>query len=396
MRIGDIYFRQMDKPDRDYAKAVHAQEEYRRMLTDYPDSTLVPDAKQRLREVQEVMATRESSIGAFYSTHSNWPATIARYQTVVDSYPQFSHMDDVLVGLGDAYEAEARYVRTLKLPEAGKARLEKNYDDLAAAAYRAVVMDHAASPHVEDARDRLAAMNLPIPAPTPEQMAASAALENSRKQYRLQDRLSLLILHKPDVVSAATYGEPPLTDAKPTLAPQVYKQILSDFNGALNPNAVPVAKAADAAAPAADGATAAAPDTAAPAAPLAFQEVPAAGMGDNNGSSVMTNAPGSSTPTRSAGGATNSMGVEILSPTSNPPADTGGLKAVGPVNNTPLPAVEKAGPAPDAINDIPAGAAPAGQTPNANGKNGKPDFDKGDESSSKHKKKKGLGKLNPF
>src|ERR1700676_5199058 len=60
MRIGDIYFRQMDKPDRDYAKAVHAQEEYRRMSTDYPDSTLVPDAKQRLREVQEVLASREA------------------------------------------------------------------------------------------------------------------------------------------------------------------------------------------------------------------------------------------------------------------------------------------------------------------------------------------------
>jgi outer membrane protein assembly factor BamD len=153
MRIGDIYFRQMDKPDRDYAKAVHAEEEYRRMLTDYPDSVLVPDARQRLREVQEVMATREAEIGAFYSTHANWPATIARYQTVVDTYPQYSHMDDVLVGLGDAYEAEARYVRTLKLPEAGKARLEKTYDDQAAAAYRKVVLEHAASPHVEDARD---------------------------------------------------------------------------------------------------------------------------------------------------------------------------------------------------------------------------------------------------
>ena len=117
MRIGDIYFRQMDKPDRDYAKAVHAQEEYRRMLTDYPDSTLVPDAKQRLREVQEVMATRESEVAAFYATHNNYAAVIARYQTVVDTYPQYSHMDDVLVGLGDAYETEARYVRSLKLPE---------------------------------------------------------------------------------------------------------------------------------------------------------------------------------------------------------------------------------------------------------------------------------------
>ena len=64
MRVGDIYFRQMDKPDRDYSKAMHAEEEYRLMLQQFPDSTLVPQAKQRLREVQEVLATREAEIAA--------------------------------------------------------------------------------------------------------------------------------------------------------------------------------------------------------------------------------------------------------------------------------------------------------------------------------------------
>src|SRR6266567_7226627 len=128
MRVGDIYFRQMDKPDRDYTKTIHAEEEYRLMLQQFPDSPLVPQANQRLREVQETLASRESDIADFYSTHANWPATIARYQTVVDTYPQFSHMDDVLVGLGDAYAAEARYMRSLKLPEAGKARLVQIYD----------------------------------------------------------------------------------------------------------------------------------------------------------------------------------------------------------------------------------------------------------------------------
>ena len=83
MRIGDIYFRQMDKPDRDYAKAVHAEEEYRRMLTDYPDSTLVPAAQQRLREVQEALATREAAVAEYYASRNNWPATIARFKTVV-------------------------------------------------------------------------------------------------------------------------------------------------------------------------------------------------------------------------------------------------------------------------------------------------------------------------
>ena len=136
MRVGDIYFRQMDKPDRDYSKVTHAQEEYRLMLQQFPESTLVPQAKQRLREVQEVMATRESEIAAFYGTRNNWSATIARYQTVVDTYPQYSRMDEVLIGLGDAYETQARYIRTLKqLPEAAKAALEKTYDDAAIAAY---------------------------------------------------------------------------------------------------------------------------------------------------------------------------------------------------------------------------------------------------------------------
>jgi outer membrane protein assembly factor BamD len=401
MRIGDIYFRQMDKPDRDYAKAIHAQEEYRRMLTDYPESTLVPDARQRLRDVQEALATRESEIGAFYSTHANWPATIARYQTVVDSYPQYSHMDDVLVGLGDAYEAEARYVRSLKLPEAAKAQLEKTYDDRATAAYRKVVMEHAASAHVEDARDRLAAMNVPIPAPTADQMAASAALENSRRQYRLQDRLSLLILHKPDTVLAATIGEPTLVDPKPTLAPTVLHQVEADFKNALVPNAAVIKPSGTSAPEAAADASAAASSAVAPvaAAPLALQDVPSADAGSSPaGSSVMTSAPA----TTGGGGATNSMGVEIVSPRAGGPApsgvpDNGGLKAVGPLNSTPLPPVLKAAPAPETVNDIPAGATPSAQKPTANGKKpAKPEFDKSDESSSKHKKKKGLSKINPF
>jgi outer membrane protein assembly factor BamD len=419
MRVGDIYFRQMDKPDRDYSKVTHAEEEYRLMLQQFPDSTLVPQAKQRLREVQEVMATRESAIAAFYATHSNWPATIARYQTVVDTYPQYSHMDEVLIGMGDAYETEAKFVRTLKLPEAGKARLEKIYDDQAIAAYSRVVLDHSASQHVEDARDRLQAMNVPVPTPTPEQIAASLALENSRRQYSLQDRATILFMHRPDVVLTARDGEPTLTDPAPTLAPHVTNQIQNDFKssfadpgatgtpGTLNPQPKPSGDQPPAAAPAEAAAPAAAP---AAAAPLQLQEVPAAdastaGAGSAAVTSVTNAAPAASAP------AGNSMGVEIITPGANAappgpsqpapsstanPSDNGGLHAVGPVNSTPLPAAEKPAASPDAVNDVAEKPQPAAQSPNANGKNAKPEFDKSDESSSKHKKKKGLAKLNPF
>ena len=93
------------------------------------------------------------------------------------------------------------------------------------------------------------------------------------------------------------------------------------------------------------------------------------------------------------------MGVEIVTPSSQSKASdaNGGLKAVGPDNAVAPPPIEKPASAPDAVNDVTPGSQPAAQTPPANGKKtAKPAYDKDDESSSKHKKKKGIDKLNPF
>jgi outer membrane protein assembly factor BamD len=254
-------------------------------------------------------------------------------------------------------------------------------------------------------------MNLPIPTPTPEQAAASAALENSRGQYRLQDRARLMILRRPDVVMAAHDGEPPLTDPKPTLAPAVTKQILQDYKTAMNPNQAaagtsPTTPQADAATTPDAGRSAPAANTAAtPAAkttPLALQEIPSAGEGSGGSSAVMTNVPGApGAAARANTGGTNAMGVEVLTPGANAqsaPDPNGGLKAVGPTNTTTPPPVEKPAEAPTQTNDVTPGTQAPGQpTTAANGKKTpKPAYDKDEESSSKHKKKKGLSKINPF
>ncbi len=424
MRIGDIYFREMDKPDRDHAKAVHAQEEYRLMLQQFPDSPRIPEAAQRLREVQESLASAEADVATFYASHQNWPATIARYQTVADSFPLYSHMDDVLVGLGDAYEAEAKYYRASNLPEAAKARLIKLYDDQAAAAYRKVVLEHSAAPHVEDARDRLATMNLPIPTPTPEQAAASATLENSRGQYTLSKRAVLFLLHRPDTVQAATMGDPPLQDPQRTVAPTIVKRSVNDFTAAVNPGAqgapAPGAKVPISPAEPAVPAITEAPPAPAASAPLSLEDVPAAGTATRPGAIVQPAAGGTAAPATGAGG----VGIEIVQPSSTspaapaqtpagPPAFPGttngsgasaapapannyGVGPVGPPNAQALAPVEKAAPAPSAINEVPAGSQPPAQVAPKGKKNPKPAFDKSDESSSKHKKKKGLNKINPF
>jgi outer membrane protein assembly factor BamD len=406
MRVGDIYFKQMDVPDRDFVKGVKAEEAYRTMLRQYPDAppVLLKDGQQKLREVQELMAVRELELGQFYASHENWPASIARYQTIVDTYPQFSHMDDALIGVGDGYAAEAKIVRAQNMAEGPKAKLLEEYDGKAAAAYRKVVLEHAAAPHVEDAKERLAEMNLPIPTPTAAQEASSEELEGSRAQYTMARRLQVFFLRRPDTVIAATKGEPPLDDATITTAPGVLHNIEYDYCRAF-PHPDPkqcdtflVARAAESvpadAAPTVDTVT---PAAAAPAAaPLSLEDVPGAGAGNNTGSAAtVESAPAS-------GGATGTgVGVEIVQPAtgttaSSLPSATGaqdpnnGLKTVAPSDSTALPPAQAAAAAPDQVNEV------SGQAQPAVAPGTKSTYDKQDESSSKHQPKKGVDKLNPF
>jgi outer membrane protein assembly factor BamD len=430
MRVGDIYFKQMDVPDRDYSKAEHAEEEYRTMLKQYPDAPkeILKQATQKLRDVQEVLAQREADIAAFYASRGNWPATLARYETVQETYPQYSHMDDVLIGIGDVYESEAKMVRaqpicstslpkgTVCLPEAARSQLEQEYDSKAAAAYREVVLKHAAAPHVEDAKERLAAMNLPIPRPTPEEVAASEELEGSRAQYTMRKRLELLVLRKPDTVTAAQSGNPSLEDPSPVLAPAVVNELMANYRDALNPAAaktdVPSASTRAVETPAeVPPQPMTPPGTPASDAPPTLSDVPAGGASGGESSATEMEEASPAARTGAVGTGNAAVGVEVLTPgasgggtaASSLPAATGapdpnfGLKTVGPKDTSALPAVEAPAAAPDQVNDAEGKAQPPSQAkPAGQKKNPKPGYDKNDESSSTKKKKKGLDKLNPF
>ncbi len=111
MKVGDIYYQQMEKPDRDYTNAQEAEKEYRNMINMFPDSSLIPRAKQKLRDVQEVLAERETQIGLYYESRENFNAAIARLKTVVDTYPLYSKSDQALLAIGDAYAGEAHDVQ---------------------------------------------------------------------------------------------------------------------------------------------------------------------------------------------------------------------------------------------------------------------------------------------
>ncbi len=135
LKIANIHYQQMEKPDRDYTHAVRAEQEYRNLILQYPDSKLVPQAKQRLREVQEVIAEREFRVGKFYYLRQSYPAAIARLQSLVDRYPLYSRADEVLYLLGQSYEGEIELARrNVQVPKEMKERGIQSFTAGAAAA----------------------------------------------------------------------------------------------------------------------------------------------------------------------------------------------------------------------------------------------------------------------
>jgi outer membrane protein assembly factor BamD len=51
LKIANIHYQQMEKADRDPTHAKRAEDEYRNLILQFPDSKLVPEAKEKLLEV---------------------------------------------------------------------------------------------------------------------------------------------------------------------------------------------------------------------------------------------------------------------------------------------------------------------------------------------------------
>ena len=223
LKIANIHYRQMEKPDRDFTHAMRAEEEYRNLIQQYPDSKLVAEAKDRLREVQEALAEREFRIGRFYFLRESWAAAIARLQSVVDDYPLYSGADEALYLLGGAYERQVDAIRASKFDEVAKGKMIKDFSDKAAAAYARIVTRYPATDRAGDARKRLEALHRPVPTPTPEAIAQNKREEESRRELGRLGKLKLNLHRGPDTSLAARVGEPTLVDPKPTNAPDIVR-----------------------------------------------------------------------------------------------------------------------------------------------------------------------------
>jgi outer membrane protein assembly factor BamD len=245
LKIANIQYQQMEKADRDYTHAKRAEDEYRNLIMQYPDNPkLVKEGKQRLMEVQEVLADREFDIGRFYYFRQSYPASIARLKSLVEKYPLYSRADEALFLLGQNYEGQIAQLRARPIckafntppgcvgAEAAKGKVIEEWTKEAAAAYSQIITRYPVMEREDDAKKRLAALHQPIPRPTKAAVAQNRAEEESRQEASTLDRLMSVVKKGPDVAQAAKVGDPTLVDPTPVAARDVVTTSMRQAMGA--------------------------------------------------------------------------------------------------------------------------------------------------------------------
>jgi outer membrane protein assembly factor BamD len=153
LKVAESEMRQMGLSDRDISHARKAEQRLKVLLQQYPQTKLRPTVETRMREVQDNLAMHSFQVGKFYhDRHENRKGGLKgaqdRYREIVEKYPNFCHMDEVLYRYGTTYQ-------------------EEEEPDQAAKYYQQLVRDFPNSTYVEKATEQLNIIGAPIPEPDP-------------------------------------------------------------------------------------------------------------------------------------------------------------------------------------------------------------------------------------
>ncbi len=105
-RVASCLARRVEKPDRDQKVTLEARRAFEELLRLYPNSEFIPEARQEIENVDNLLAAHELVIGDFYAKFYGQgicQATINRLEDVPERYPNFDQLDAVYFNLGVAY-----------------------------------------------------------------------------------------------------------------------------------------------------------------------------------------------------------------------------------------------------------------------------------------------------
>ncbi len=200
MKIAALNYKLMKDPENDQTYTRKAEVELRKMIQNYPNSELIPTAKEMLRDVQRNLAKAEEDVGDFYLHHShNLPAAESRFKVALEKDPQYPDKDQVYFKLAQTQEKQGRITEAVYY-------------------YSQIVIGFPFSDKYEEAKKRLILLEQPVP-PTDPVRAAQNEKNRVTKDFSIWDPFR-------EVWSVFTGREDPYERAKRNAAgtPQTEKK----------------------------------------------------------------------------------------------------------------------------------------------------------------------------
>ncbi len=158
LKIAESEMRQIGLPDRDATRAKRAETRLKALLQSYPNSILKDEAQKRLKEVQNNLGTHNMLIANYYYTQSvtqgkgGLKGAQSRYREILDKYPEFGDMDEVLFKLANTYMVEEETDQAIRY-------------------FQRIVRDYPNSDYVAESKKQLELIGATIPEANPERMS---------------------------------------------------------------------------------------------------------------------------------------------------------------------------------------------------------------------------------
>lgn len=151
LKEAEAEMRQMGLANRDVTRARKAEQRLKALLQQHPNTPIRKDVETRLIEVQENLGMHSLQIARFYRDKfyrgvGGLKGAQSRALEIVQKYPHFSYMDEVLFMLGDLY-------------------IQEEEPDEAAKYLQMVARDYPNSEYAEKARDELTKIGATVPEP---------------------------------------------------------------------------------------------------------------------------------------------------------------------------------------------------------------------------------------
>ncbi|TIV94685.1 MAG: outer membrane protein assembly factor BamD [Mesorhizobium sp.] len=103
--IGLSYYRQIKDVTQDQKEARQTVQTMQDLVTRWPTSEYVDDAKDKIRFATDQLAGKEMQIGRYYLERREYIAAVKRFRTVVETYSNTRHVEEALARLTEAYYA---------------------------------------------------------------------------------------------------------------------------------------------------------------------------------------------------------------------------------------------------------------------------------------------------